>query len=240
MFKKILCTFIMLLALGSRVLAKDLKNLDQNNVLYMELKDGIVVIEMFPDIAPNHVLRIKQLTQEGFYDGLTFHRVIDGFMVQTGDPLGDGTGGSKLFDLNAEFNKEMHTKGTVSMARSSNPDSANSQFFIVTGEYHPHLDGKYTVWGRVISGMEYVDNIKKGDGFRNGLVEDPDKIIKMALGSDLVGNRELVEGEKKEVSVDSVLEQLNQIKAIRDEKMKADNSEGAKKSLIEIMLELDQ
>jgi len=235
MLKKILYTFTLLFALLGNATAQDLKDMDQNNLLYMELKDGIVVIEMLPDIAPNHVLRIRQLTRAGFYDGLPFHRVIDGFMAQTGDPKGNGTGKSKLFDLNAEFSDEMHTRGTVSMARSADPNSANSQFFIITGEYFPHLDGKYTVWGRVIEGMEYVDNIKKGDPLKNGLVEDPDKIIKLVLGSDLVNNKTKDE-EKNGVSI---LDQLKQIKIIQEEKLKS-NPETKRKSLIDIMLELDK
>ena len=146
---------------------------------YMQLKDGIVKIRLRPDIAPHHVTRIKELIAKGFYDGLTFHRVIDGFMAQTGDPKGDGTGGSGQ-NLAAEFSSAPHLRGTVSMARAMNPDSADSQFFIVLAPA-PHLDGQYTVWGEVVEGMTFVDNIKKGDLMNNGSVVQPDRIIKMSL-----------------------------------------------------------
>ncbi|MAR55665.1 MAG: peptidylprolyl isomerase [Rickettsiales bacterium] len=156
---------------------------DPENLLVMELKDGPVIIEMLPEKAPTHVARIKELTREGFYDGVVFHRVIDGFMAQTGDPTGTGTGGSGK-KLKAEFNDVKHKKGTVSMARAASPDSADSQFFIVF-EAAPHLNGQYTAWGQVISGMEYVDAIKKGDSYDNGSVTDPDKVISMKVGSDI-------------------------------------------------------
>lgn len=152
------------------------------NVLAMQLKDGVVLIEMRPDLAPKHVARIKELARKGFYDGLVFHRVIDGFMAQGGDPKGTGLGGSG-FKLPAEFSREPHVRGTVSMARASDPNSADSQFFIMFDK-NTSLDGKYTVWGRVISGMEYVDAIKKGGG-NNGAVSQPDKIISMKVASDL-------------------------------------------------------
>ena len=155
---------------------------DQENALVLKLKDGEVVIEMFPEEAPNHVARIKELVREGFYNGLKFHRVIDGFMAQTGCPLGTGTGGSGK-KLKAEFNKIPHTRGTVSMARAMDPDSADSQFFICFDDA-PHLNGQYTVWGRVVSGMEFVDNIKKGGGF-NGMVYDPDIIVSMDVVADM-------------------------------------------------------
>ena len=153
------------------------------NTIYLDLEDGRVVIELRPDLAPNHVERIKELTQEGFYDGVVFHRVIDGFMAQTGDPTGTGMGGSDKPDLEAEFSDEPHVRGTLSMARTSDPDSANSQFFIVF-EDASHLNGQYTVWGSVVDGMEYVDKIKRGDG-RNGMVDDPDKIIRMRIAADV-------------------------------------------------------
>jgi peptidylprolyl isomerase len=156
---------------------------DPENLLIMELKDGPVIIELLPEKAPNHVARIKELTREGFYDGVVFHRVIDGFMAQTGDPTGTGTGGSGK-KIKAEFNDVKHKRGTVSMARAASPDSADSQFFIVF-EAAPHLNGQYTAWGQVISGMEYVDAIKKGDSFSNGSVSDPDKVISMKVGADL-------------------------------------------------------
>jgi peptidylprolyl isomerase len=152
---------------------------ENDNLIHMELKTGRVVIELRPDLAPNHVARIKELTGEGFYDGIVFHRVIPGFMAQTGDPTGTGTGGSSKGNLKAEFSREPHVRGTCSMARSSNPNSANSQFFICFDE-SPWLNGQYTVWGRVIEGMEHIDAIKKGGG-DSGTVSNPDKIISMTL-----------------------------------------------------------
>jgi peptidylprolyl isomerase len=155
---------------------------DPENTLLMTLKDGVVVIEMRPDLAPKHVARIKQLTRQGFYDGLTFHRVIDGFMAQTGDPKGNGTGGSGM-KLPAEFSNQPFVRGTVGMARSQDPNSGDSQFFICFAPA-PFLDGKYTVWGRVIDGMAVVDDIKRGDERRNGEVDSPDKIIRMQVAAD--------------------------------------------------------
>ena len=154
--------------------------MSNENVIHMELKTGRVTIELRPDLAPMHVQRIKDLTGEGFYNGVVFHRVIAGFMAQTGDPTGTGTGGSKKPNLKAEFSREPHVRGTCSMARSSSPDSANSQFFICFDE-SPWLDGKYTVWGRVIEGMEHIDAVKKGDESDNGSVMNPDKVISMTL-----------------------------------------------------------
>jgi peptidylprolyl isomerase len=156
---------------------------DPENVLYLELKDGRVVIEMRPDLAPGHVARIRELTRAKFYDGIVFHRVIDGFMAQTGDPTGTGAGGSGK-KLKAEFNKETHSRGVVSMARAQDPDSADSQFFIVFGDA-TFLDGKYTAWGKVTSGMEFVDKIKRGDAARNGTVSNPDKIVRMLVMADI-------------------------------------------------------
>tara|TARA_Y100000588_G_scaffold253876_1_gene268382 strand:- start:301 stop:858 length:558 start_codon:yes stop_codon:yes gene_type:complete len=156
---------------------------DLENTLYLETKDGRVVIEMRPDLAPNHVARIKELAREKFYDGLTFHRVIDGFMVQTGDPNGDGTGGSGK-NLPPEFTSEKHVRGVVSMARAASPASADSQFFIML-DTSPWLDNKYTVWGKVTSGMEFVDKIKKGDEASNGSVTNPDKIMTMRVAADV-------------------------------------------------------
>ena len=153
---------------------------EPGNILHMELKTGRVVIELRPDLAPMHVQRIKELTNEGFYNGVVFHRVIPGFMAQTGDPTGTGTGGSKKPNLKAEFSREPHVRGTCAMARSNSPDSANSQFFICFDE-SSWLDGKYTVWGRVIEGMEHIDAIKKGSESNNGSVVDPDKVISMTL-----------------------------------------------------------
>jgi cyclophilin family peptidyl-prolyl cis-trans isomerase len=158
---------------------------DLENTLYMELKNGRVVIELRPDLAPNHVARIKELTRQKFYDGVKFHRVIDGFMAQTGDPTGTGMGGSDLPDLKAEFNTAKHIRGTASMARAGDPDSANSQFFIC---FKPasFLDGQYTVWGQVVEGMQYVDMIKKADpSDPSGKVEKPDVIKRMRVAADV-------------------------------------------------------
>ena len=152
------------------------------NTLLLTLKDGVVVIEMRPDLAPKHVTRIKELTRQGFYDGLVFHRVIDGFMAQTGDPKGNGTGGSGV-KLPAEFSKQPFVRGTVGMARSQDPNSGDSQFFICFAPA-PFLDGQYTVWGQVVEGMEYVDKIKRGDQGRNGEVSNPDRIVSMQVAAD--------------------------------------------------------
>ncbi len=156
---------------------------DLENTLYLDLKDGRVVIAMLPDVAPSHVARIKELTREGYYDGKLWHRVIDGFMAQTGSPNGDGIGGSSKPDLKAEFNQVSHERGVVSMARTNLPDTANAQFFIMLAN-NRGLDGQYTVWGRVVSGMELVDKIKKGDQMRNGTVDNPDRIVKMTVAAD--------------------------------------------------------
>jgi peptidylprolyl isomerase len=145
----------------------------------MTLTSGNVIIETLPNVAPKHVARIIELVKSGFYDGLTFHRVIDGFMAQTGCPLGNGTGGSGV-KIPAEFSSEHFSRGTVGMARAFDVNSADSQFFICFDDCG-FLDGKYTVWGRVVSGMEHVDKIKRGDEFDNGHVENPDKIIKMEV-----------------------------------------------------------
>lgn len=157
---------------------------DPENMLFLDLKDGRVVIELYPEKAPAHVERIKTLTREGFYDGIVFHRVIEGFMAQTGDPTGTGTGASELPDLKAEFNDVQHVRGVTSMARSMDPNSANSQWFIMLDDAS-HLDGQYTAWGKVVSGMELVDNIKKGSPYNNGAVTDPDKIVKMQVAADV-------------------------------------------------------
>lgn len=156
---------------------------EKENMIYLDLKDGRVTIELFEDKAPNHVKRIKELAREGFYDGVVFHRVIDGFMAQSGDPTGTGSGGSDKPDLKAEFNDVPHLEGVLSMARTANPDSANSQFFIMLAPA-PHLDGQYTAWGKVVDGLQHVHNIKKGRADQNGAVEDPDKIIKMQVAAD--------------------------------------------------------
>jgi peptidylprolyl isomerase len=156
---------------------------DPENTLILTTKDGDIVIALRPDLAPKHVERIKQLAREGFYDGVVFHRVIDGFMAQSGDPTGTGTGGSKYPDLPAEFSKEPFKRGTLGMARTQDPNSANSQFFIMFAPA-PHLNGQYTVFGEVVSGMDVVDKIKKGDQARNGMVDGPDKIIKAKIAAD--------------------------------------------------------
>ncbi|MAB14087.1 peptidylprolyl isomerase [Parvibaculum sp.] len=159
--------------------AEDGQKLDPENTLYMDLKDGRVVIKLYPEIAPKTVERIKKLTREGFYDGLVFHRVIDGFMAQGGDPTGTGRGSSMYPDLPAEFtNKLSFGRGTVGLARSSSPDSGNSQFFICFQDCS-FLDGQYTIWGQVVSGMDHVDNIKRGEPPVN-----PDKIVRMQVAAD--------------------------------------------------------
>jgi peptidylprolyl isomerase len=169
-------------ALGSIILAMTITGAangqDLDNMLYMDLEDGRVVIELRPDLAPKHVARIKELARQGFYDGIVFHRVIPGFMAQTGDPTGTGRGGSDKPDLPAEFSNEPFVRGTVGMARTSDPNSANSQFFINYAET-PHLNGQYTVWGQVVEGMEHLDQIAKGEPPAN-----PDKIVKLQVASD--------------------------------------------------------
>jgi peptidylprolyl isomerase len=151
---------------------------DPENTLILETTKGTVTIEMRPDLAPGHVAHIKTLVREKFYDGIIFHRVIDGFMAQTGCPLGTGTGGSKYPDLKAEFNAEKHVRGVCSMARSQNPNSANSQFFIVFDDAS-FLDKQYTVWGKVTEGMDHVDKIKRGEPVRN-----PDSIVTARMAAD--------------------------------------------------------
>lgn len=200
------------------------KEIDPKNTLYIELKDGIVIAELFPKVAPMHVQRIRTLTSEGFYDNLKFHRVINGFMAQTGDPTGTGRGGSRLGKLYAEFNNEHHTRGTLSMARASDPNSANSQFFIVTGDFFPQLDNQYTVFGRVIEGMEYVDKIKAGDTANNGAVENPDVMIKVVTG-DMLNNK----------PIETVKEEIKVINDMQAEKLKEDPTY-QKKSVLELLL----
>lgn len=151
---------------------------DPENTLLMETTKGDVVIELRPDLAPGHVDRIKELVRDQFYDGIVFHRVIDGFMAQAGCPKGNGTGGSDKPDLKAEFSGEKHVRGTVSAARTANPDSANSQFFICFDEA-PWLDRQYSVWGRVIEGMDNIDQLERGEPVRN-----PDKIITVRVAAD--------------------------------------------------------
>ena len=182
---KAFVAFAFIWALPLIATAQD-NELDLENTIYLDLKDGRVVIKMKPEVAPNHVARIKELTRQGFYDGLVFHRVLEGFMAQTGDPDGanpeiSGSGGSGQ-NLDAEFSDTPHYKGMVSMARATDPNSADSQFFICLG-FSPHLDGEYTLWGEVVKGMRYVDRIKKGV-VSEGMT-DPDKIIKMQVAADV-------------------------------------------------------
>ena len=156
---------------------------DPQNTLFLDTKDGRITIELRPDIAPKHAAQLKTLAKRGFYNGVVFHRVIDGFMAQTGDPKGNGTGGSDLPNVPAEFSKESFVRGTVGMARSSDPNSANSQFFICFRET-PFLNGQYTVVGKVTSGMDVVDKIKKGDSASNGTVSNPDRIVRLQVAAD--------------------------------------------------------
>jgi peptidylprolyl isomerase len=153
---------------------------DPENTLLLEITHGRVVIELRPDLAPGHVARIKELARKGFYDGIVFHRVIDGFMAQTGDPGGTGTGGSGK-KLKAEFSNEPHVRGTCSMARAASPDSADSQFFICFKDAR-FLDNQYTVWGKVTEGMEAVDKLKRGEP-----VQKPDRIVSMQVAADVKG-----------------------------------------------------
>ena len=167
------------LALGGNMNAN--AQTDRENLLYIDLKDGRVVVEMLPQLAPRHVEQIKKLAREGFYDGIVFHRVIEGFMAQTGDPTGTGRGGSHYPDIPLEASDESFVRGTLGMARSALPDSANSQFFIMF-EDTPHLDGNYTVWGRVVAGMEHVDAIARGEPPAN-----PDKMLQVRVAADVEG-----------------------------------------------------
>lgn len=185
-FKRIIAILTTVLFMNVAVANENSEN-KLENTLYIELPDGRVVIEMLPDVAPKHVQRIKELAREKFYDGIVFHRVIDGFMAQTGDPTGTGTGSSEKPDLPAEFSDVPHSRGVVSMARATNPNSANSQFFIVFEDSN-FLDGQYTVWGKVTSGMEHVDSIKKGDSRRNGQVDDPTAMVSVRVASDVETN----------------------------------------------------
>ncbi len=173
-------------AAAQDALPEVVSDLDPDNVLVIEVDNGNIYIELLPNVAPEHVGRIQTLAREGFYDGVVFHRVIDGFMAQTGDPTGTGTGGSNYADLPAEFSQIAYERGIVGMARTNDPNSANSQFFIMFGPA-PGLNGQYTVFGRVVAGMDAVDAIKRGDPRRNGMVEDPDAMVRARLLSDLNG-----------------------------------------------------
>ena len=167
-----------IVALATTSFAQELEN-----TLYMDVKAGRVVIKLRPDLAPKHVERIKKLAREGFYNGVVFHRVIPGFMAQSGDPTGTGSGGSKYPDLKAEFSSENFARGVLGMARAQSPNSANSQFFIMFDE-GSFLNGKYTVFGKVTSGMDFIDAVKKGSRANNGIVRNPDKIIKLQVAAD--------------------------------------------------------
>ncbi len=171
------------LTIGGVMATAQAQDLDPENTLRLELKDGPVLIKLLPDVAPQHVERIKTLARQGFYDGLKWHRVIDGFMAQTGDPTGTGTGGSELPDLPAEFSAVPFEEGTLGMARTQDPNSANSQWFIVF-ERADWLDGQYTAFGQVVEGMDKVHGIKKGDRAANGLVREPDTIVSLKVLAD--------------------------------------------------------
>ena len=173
--------FVFVCFMALAFLARQSGAVDLENTIYLELKDGRVTIEMRPDLAPNHVVRIKELVRQEFYDGIVFHRVIEDFMAQTGDPTGTGSGGSGQ-NLDAEFTNEKHLRGTVSMARAGDPNSADSQFFIVF-KTAPWLDGQYSIWGQVTDGMDAVDKIKMGAP-GSGTVNEPDKIVSMQVAAD--------------------------------------------------------
>ncbi|GMO61433.1 MAG: hypothetical protein Ta2D_07360 [Rickettsiales bacterium] len=201
--------------------------LSPKNTLYIETKDGIIIAELYPKIAPKHVQRIRDLAKENFYDGIVFHRVIKDFMAQTGDPTGTGRGGSPYGRLKAEFNNEKHVRGTLSMARGSDKDTANSQFFIVTGKNgFPELDGQYTIFGKVISGMEFVDKIKIGVSQNNGMVENPDKMLKVITG-DMLNNKSFDVVEKEMV----IISQLQKDKVAEDKTYK-------KQPILSLLLEV--
>jgi peptidylprolyl isomerase len=157
---------------------------DPQNTLYMDLKQGRVVIKLLPEVAPKTVAQIKTLVRQGFYDGTPFHRVIEGFMAQGGDPTGTGTGGSKLPDVPLEASQRHFVRGVCGMARAQDPNSGNSQFFIMFAPA-PALDGQYTIWGQVVSGMDYVDQIKRGTGPNGQVVGEPDRIIHMQVAADV-------------------------------------------------------
>jgi len=181
--QKLFRVLLLLAALVMAPLAAQAADLE--NTLYLDIPAGRVVIQLRPDLAPNHVARIKELVRKGFYDGLSFHRVIPDFMAQTGDPQGNGSGGSGK-NIKAEFSSTHFARGVVGMARSSSVDSADSQFFITTGDA-VFLDGKYTVFGQVTSGMEFVDKLKAGTQANNGAVAQPDKIVRLQVAADVKG-----------------------------------------------------
>lgn len=231
MFKKFCFLFFAFFLLNANAEQNIVSTNKQNNeplpenTLYIELKDGIVIAELFPKLAPMHVQRIKILTKDGFYDNVKFHRVISGFIAQTGDPTGTGKGGSRLGKLYAEFNNEHHTRGTLSMARASDPNSANSQFFIVIGDFFPELDGQYTIFGRVIDGMKYVDKIKVGNTENNGIVENPDTMIKVITG-DMLNDK----------SIARIKEEIKLINKVQNDRLK-ENPNYQKKSVLDLLVQ---
>jgi peptidylprolyl isomerase len=186
MDRRTLLTTCVSLAAGSLALgvARAQPALDPENTLYMDLKQGRVVIMLLPDVAPKTVAQIKTLARQGFYDGTPFHRVIEGFMAQGGDPTGTGTGGSKLPNVPAEFSQRHFLRGTCGMARTQDPNSGNSQFFIMFAP-GSSLDGQYTIWGQVVKGMEFVDQIKRGTGPNGAVVGQPDRIVRMQVAADV-------------------------------------------------------
>jgi peptidylprolyl isomerase len=186
MLRRTVLTLLALLAFGAayEVQAQPAAKSDKANLVYLETKDGRITILLRPDLAPKHVARIKELTKRKFYDNIVFHRVIDGFMAQTGDPTGTGMGGSDLPNLPAEFSAEPFKRGILGMARAQDPNSANSQFFIMFGEA-PSLNRQYTVFGEVVDGLAVVDKIKRGDPTNNRKVYQPDRILSMRMASDV-------------------------------------------------------
>ncbi len=188
--KKFIARFLAIIGLSigvpAEVPAQGDDHADLENTLYMDVNGGRVVIKMRPDLAPQHVARIKELTRQGFYDGLTFHRVIPGFVAQGGDPDGNGTGGSGQ-NIPAEFSDAKHQRGTVSMARAADPDSADSQFYICYDDL-PSLDGQYTVWGEVVKGMYLVDRIRPGSGANGMVLDKPTIIERMQVAADVEGS----------------------------------------------------
>lgn len=190
---RLLLTLVALIFISgpfSPLAAQAVKKPNFENYIFLETKHGRSIIQLYPHKAPKHVERVRKLVREGFYDGLKFHRVIHGFMAQTGDPTGTGTGGSELPDLRAEFNNTLFNRGVIGAARTQNPHSANSQFFICFQAAH-HLNGKYTAWGKVVKGMEFIDQIKRGVGY-GGMVDEPDVIVSMKLAADVKGDHTLL------------------------------------------------
>jgi peptidylprolyl isomerase len=240
--------FLLLVVIMSLLFCADIRaeymeripnDVELNDILLMELETGVVVIQMFPDKAPWHVYRIKLLVKNGFYDGLTFHRVIAGFMAQTGDPTGTGTGGSKFGKMYAEINDLKHVRGTVSMARASDINSADSQFFIVTGDNFQHLDGQYTIWGKVLYGLDLVDKLKSSTNENNGLVQNPDKIIRMALGQDLNFNYEEDTEEQKESRKNERIDMLRNLRELKKINDDINKGKGQNVPLLERVFELN-